>query len=388
VVLDGIDVLLGVLGDPVLIRRELFRLREWLLESKLTAIITAKADPAHQGLAPDYDVLQFLADCVVCFNHRLSDSTAVRTLRVAKLRGSAHSANEFPFAISSSGIEVASGTSREIDHRVLSEKIETGVSRLDMMLGGGYFRGSSVLISGVPGTAKTTLAAAFAEAACRRGERTLFVSFDEAPNQISDTGPGMPPEVLRRLFTPFFTTKPIGVGTGLGLSICHRLVTSFGGQISVDSQPGNGTVFRIFLPQAESEDATDETPVAAPRAARRGRVLVVDDEKAIGQTVRRTLEPEHEVTALTSARDALERIEAGERFDVILCDLMMPQVTGMDLHAAMLQAAADQAARIIFLTGGAFTPAARAFVDKTTNLWIEKPFDVRQLRALVNDKIR
>lgn len=184
VVLDGIDVLLGVIGDPVLIRRELFRLREWLLESKLTAIITAKTDPAHQGLAPDYDVLQFLADCVVCFNHRLSDGTAVRTLRVAKLRGSAHSANEFPFAISSSGIEVASGASREIDHRVLSDKVETGVSRLDTMLGGGYFRGSSILISGVPGTAKTTLAAAFAEAACRRGERTLFVSFDEAPNQI------------------------------------------------------------------------------------------------------------------------------------------------------------------------------------------------------------
>lgn len=107
-------------------------------------------------------------------HHRVAESTAIRTLRVAKLRGAAHSA----------GIEIAGGAAREIEHEILLEKVSTGISRMDKMLGDGYFRGSSILISGVPGTAKTTLAAAFAEAACRRGERTLFVSSDEAPQQI------------------------------------------------------------------------------------------------------------------------------------------------------------------------------------------------------------
>jgi circadian clock protein KaiC len=184
VVLDGLDVLLDSLGDAQLIRRELFRLRDWLLDSGLTAIFTAKSELGTPRLATGYAVLQFLADCVVCLDHRLVDSTAIRTIRVEKLRGVAHSANEFPFAIARTGIEIASGAAREIDHRIFTDKVGTGVTRLDAMLGGGYFRGSSILISGVPGTAKTTLAAAFADAACLRNERVLYVSFDEAPQQI------------------------------------------------------------------------------------------------------------------------------------------------------------------------------------------------------------
>lgn len=185
VVLDGIDVLLDLLGDPQRIRRELFRLRGWLLDSQLTAIITAKVGSPTSELAPGYDFLQFMADCVVSLQHEVVDSTAIRSLRVPKLRGAAHSANLFPFVISRSGIEVAAGSSAELEHRVFADKIGSGVPRLDAMLGGGYFRGSSILISGAPGTAKTTLASVFAEAACRRGERTLFVSFDEAPPQIA-----------------------------------------------------------------------------------------------------------------------------------------------------------------------------------------------------------
>ncbi len=234
-------------------------------------------------------------------------------------------------------------------------------------------------------------AQAIEEGRAEANEIRITTSLDASGDvvvSISDTGAGMPPEILSRLFTPFFTTKPIGVGTGLGLSICQRLVMSFGGRISVQSQPGKGTVFRIFLSQALPEEAIDAIPVAAPSAARRGRVLVVDDEQSIGHVVRRALGHEHAVTALTSAREALEQIEAGERFDVILCDIMMPQMTGMELYAAILKAAPEQAARILFLTGGTFTPSARAFVHQTTNLWIEKPFDVRQLRALVNDKMR
>jgi CheY-like chemotaxis protein len=205
---------------------------------------------------------------------------------------------------------------------------------------------------------------------------------------IADTGVGMAPEVVRRLFTPFFTTKPVGQGTGLGLSICRRLVTSFGGAIEVDSTVGVGTVVRIALPAADGMEAAPERPRSAPPAERRGHVLVVDDEAMVAKALRRALGAEHEVTTLSSAEEALKRIMAGERFDVILCDLMMPQMTGMELHAELMCVAPEEAARMIFVTGGAFTPGARDFLDHSANLRVEKPFDMQHLRTLVNEKIR
>ncbi|MBI2896619.1 MAG: response regulator [Deltaproteobacteria bacterium] len=207
--------------------------------------------------------------------------------------------------------------------------------------------------------------------------------------QISDTGSGMPPEVLHRLFTPFFTTKPPGVGTGLGLSICHRIVTAMGGQIHVDSIVGKGTNFRVILPpailQGEKEDEERETPRPAPR---RGKILVVDDDPAVCVIVRRILGAEHDLVTAASAEEALSRLEAAEPFDVILCDLMMPQMTGMDLYAGILRREPAQAGRMIFMTAGAFTPRARAFLDEVPNHRVEKPFDPRGLRALINDQIR
>jgi len=184
IVLDGLDVLLANLGNPTLARREVFRLREWLQDSRLTAIITAKADAADIRLSPEYDFLQFMADCVVTVQHRVVGGTAMRFIRVAKCRGGPHSANEFPFTIGEEGIEVGAGAAMEMDHPAPTTRISSGVERLDSMLGGGYHRGSSTLITGSPGTAKTTLAAAFAVSASQRKERTLFVSFDEAPAQI------------------------------------------------------------------------------------------------------------------------------------------------------------------------------------------------------------
>ena len=207
--------------------------------------------------------------------------------------------------------------------------------------------------------------------------------------EIADTGPGMAPEVLGRLFTPFFTTKPVGVGTGLGLSICHRIVTGIGGSIEVKSELGKGTVFRITLPpvRAEVVKATMEVSLDMP-APRRGRILVVDDESMFAKAVQRTLSPEHEVVVTGRAEEALRQIADGERFDVILCDLMMPQMTGMDLHAELSRVSREQAGRMIFLTGGAFTTWARAFLDRTPNQSIEKPFDALHLRALVNERMR
>ena len=206
--------------------------------------------------------------------------------------------------------------------------------------------------------------------------------------EIADTGAGMPPDVLRQLFSPFFTTKPVGVGTGLGLYICHGIVTGFGGSIEVRSEVGQGTAFRISLPPARAEVLKEEPLLALDIAARRrGRILVVDDEPMIAAAVQRTLSAEHDVVVLRSAGEALRRITAGERFDVILCDLMMPQMTGMDLHAALFRVAQEQAARMIFLTGGAFTARTQAFLDVTPNQRVEKPFNVRHLRALINDRV-
>jgi circadian clock protein KaiC len=183
VVFDGLDVLLGHLGDAGLIRREMLRLREWVYDRDLTAIVTAKADELGNP-ASDYAFLQFIADCVVSLQHRVADCAAIRMIRVAKYRGGVHSANELPFTITETGIELAAGTSAELCHPASSERITSGVERLDSMLRGGYYRGSAVLISGAPGTSKTSLVAAFVAAACERHEQTVYVSFDEAPAQI------------------------------------------------------------------------------------------------------------------------------------------------------------------------------------------------------------
>jgi signal transduction histidine kinase len=207
--------------------------------------------------------------------------------------------------------------------------------------------------------------------------------------EIRDSGAGIPPENLARIFDAFFTTKPVGVGTGLGLPICHRIVTGLGGEIQVESQVGKGTVFRVLLVPTSFDAETTAVPVTvvAP-AARRGKVLVVDDEPMIIKALERLLADEHEVTLASTAGEARERILSGARYDVIICDLMMPQMTGMDLHAECLRVAPEQAARMVFLTGGAFTPGARAFLDGVPNQRIEKPFDTQHLRSIVNDRVR
>lgn len=182
IVFDGIDMLLSALDDPAAERREMNRLHDWLYDSGLTGILTAKAIGPDRLLSPGYDFVQFMADCVVSLDHRLAGAIATRHLQVLKYRGGSPSTNEFPMAISSHGIEV--GVGAELEHAVSNEKVSSGVERLDSMLGGGYFRGSSVLVSGSPGTAKSTLAGSFAEACCRRGEPTIYFSFDEAAQQI------------------------------------------------------------------------------------------------------------------------------------------------------------------------------------------------------------
>ncbi len=183
IVFDGIDVLLALLQNPGAEVREIYRLREWLARSDLTAIITAKTD-GDTSIRANYDFMQFMADCVIRFDRRLEQGIAVRRLEITKYRGSAFASGEFSVSFGPRGMEVVPPGETDILHDASTERVSSGFAGLDSMLGGGVFRGTSTLITGAPGTAKSTLAAQFAESACRRGERTLFVSFDEGSERL------------------------------------------------------------------------------------------------------------------------------------------------------------------------------------------------------------
>ncbi len=206
---------------------------------------------------------------------------------------------------------------------------------------------------------------------------------------VSDTGPGIPKEILGRIFDPFFTTKAVGVGTGLGLAICQRLVTDMGGELTVESEPGKGAKFQVALPLARADDPLPKHgAVDAVAPGRRGRILVIDDEPMLISIVSRILSNDHEVMSTLAARDALALCAQGEKFDLILCDLMMPDMTGMEFHRELSLVAPQQASRMIFLTGGAFTDKARTFLEHPPKEHIEKPFDASNLRAIVRRYLR
>jgi circadian clock protein KaiC len=183
IVFDGIDVLLTLLQNPLAEMREIYRIRDWLAENDVSAMITAKVDGATSEYV-NYGFLQFMVDCVVGFERRLEYGVAIHRLQITKYRGADFVAGEFPVSFGRSGMEVGAPEPSEIRQVASNERVSAGFERLDTMLGGGLFRGSSTLLTGVPGTSKTTLAGKFAEAACGRGERTLFVSFDEGADRI------------------------------------------------------------------------------------------------------------------------------------------------------------------------------------------------------------
>jgi circadian clock protein KaiC len=181
IVFDALDILLALLPDTAARKREVYKLHEWLAERELTGLINVKTDGTEAPTLNEqpYGFMQFMVDCAVILNQNIVRGVSQRSLRVQKYRGSGFDEDEAPFLIGDRGLEVAMArTAGRAGARVSAERISSGIDRLDTMLGGGYFRGASVLITGSPGTAKTTLSGAFAEAACRRGERTLFVSFD------------------------------------------------------------------------------------------------------------------------------------------------------------------------------------------------------------------
>jgi two-component system, cell cycle sensor histidine kinase and response regulator CckA len=218
---------------------------------------------------------------------------------------------------------------------------------------------------------------------------SLHTADETAVIEVTDNGDGIPAEALPHIFDPFFTTKPIGVGMGLGLSICHGIVTSHGGAITVEASGGKGTTFRVALPLRKAVSPPPDTPQPArtatvPSGARR-RVLVVDDEPALGEIIRRRLEADCAVDVVTDARQALAKIAAaaGASYDLVLCDLMMPEMTGMELHALVAREHPGVERRFVFMTGGAFTPKASQFLAEVKNQCLEKPFDMDVVRSLL-----
>jgi signal transduction histidine kinase len=201
--------------------------------------------------------------------------------------------------------------------------------------------------------------------------------------EFRDTGAGIPADVLPHVFDAFFTTKAAAVGTGLGLAICRRIITEHDGEISVESRVGSGTVFRIVLCATDEKVSAALVPPLKIHAERSGRVLVVDDEQMLCSAIERILGADHFVTTVTSARDALTRLGEGERFDLILCDLMMPEMTGMDVYDAVRRSMPDQAKKFMFMSGGTFTDNARAFVARSSSEMIDKPFKGAGLRQAV-----
>ena len=221
------------------------------------------------------------------------------------------------------------------------------------------------------------------------------VSSGQVVVEISDTGVGMAAGVLQRAFEPFFTTRDVGQGSGLGLSIARGAIEAAGGRIELWSEPGRGTTVRCTLPLVVEQaptaaPPTEGAPAAAPAPGgapatppARHRVLVLDDEEMIRRSIVRVLAREHDVTSLGSGAEALERLAGGERWDAILCDLMMPELDGLAIYQALLERCPEQVPHLAFITGGAFSERAERFLAEHPVPVMVKPVDGQALRRLV-----
>ncbi len=234
VVLDTIESIFSGLPNPLILRSELRRLFRWLKEKGVTTIITGERGDemlTRQGLE------EYVSDCVIVLDHRVTAQASTRRLRIVKYRGSMHGTNEYPFLIDESGISILPVTSLGLQHTTTNERISTGIPRLDAMLGGvGYYRGSSILISGTAGTGKSSFAAHFVDAACRRGERVLYFAFEESANQIMrnmrSISIDLHPWVQNNLLQ-FQATRPAFAGLEVHLTMMHKAINVFKPQVVI-----------------------------------------------------------------------------------------------------------------------------------------------------------
>lgn len=228
VALDTIETLFGGLSNAAILRAELRRLFRWLKDKGVTAIITGERG---EGRLTRQGLEEYVSDCVILLDHRVTDQLSTRRLRIVKYRGTTHGTNEYPFLIDEQGFSVLPITSLGLGHEVSHERVSTGVARLDAMLGGeGVYRGSSVLISGTAGTGKTSLSAHFADACCRRGEKCLYFAFEESPSQLTrnmrSIGIDLEPHVKKGLLR-FHATRPTFSGLEMHLTAMHKQVSEF-----------------------------------------------------------------------------------------------------------------------------------------------------------------
>ncbi len=234
IVLDTIESLFSELPSPDMLRAELRRLLRWLKRKGVTTIITAERG---EGALTRHGLEEYISDCVILLDHRVNDQSSVRRLRIVKYRGSTHGTNEYPFLIDEDGFSVLPVTSLGLNHSSSRGRISTGIPRLDTMLAGrGYFRGSTVLVSGTAGTGKTSIASQFVDAACKRGERVLFFTFEESPSQLvrnmRSIGLHLEPWMKKGLLQ-FHATRPTHYGLETHLTTSIKLINKFDPEIVI-----------------------------------------------------------------------------------------------------------------------------------------------------------
>jgi len=251
VVLDTIEALFSGFSNVATLRAELRRLFRWLKDKGVTALVTGERG---EGQMTRHGLEEYVSDCVILLDHRVIDQISTRRLRIVKYRGTTHGTNEYPFLIDADGISVLPITSVGLQHEVSNERVSSGIARLDNMLGGeGYYRGSTVLISGSAGTGKSSMAAHFVDAACRRGEPCLYFAFEESPGQIirnmRSIGLDLEPWVKKRMLR-FHAIRSTVHGLEMHLATFHKLVTEFKPRVVVFDPVGS------LLQAGSRQDAT------------------------------------------------------------------------------------------------------------------------------------
>jgi len=283
VVIDTLETIFGAFSNYAILRSELRRLFYWLKEKGVSTIVTAERG---DGALTRHGLEEYVSDCVILLDHRVRDQVSTRRIRVVKYRGTSHQTNEFPFLIDASGITVVPITSVGLNHPVTNERVTSGIEKLDVMLGGGLYRGSTVLISGTAGTGKSSLAAHFAHATCQAGERCLYISYEESPQQIErnmgaiglDLG-----EARRQGILHFLSLRATSHGFESHLALLHKQIETVNPAVVILDPVGT------FVNSGLQDDALVML------------VRLVDTLKSRGVTIM--------LTSLTHAGDALERTE-------------------------------------------------------------------------------